>query len=175
MQLPRIGSDGVPAPFAVRKRHHSVDIRGEGACRKMRGNKLGSMRGAIAGGCNSDVVARSDTSVRASLSEKSRNVLGDTPQRSLLLRGSGELSRRKKRQVVQVDMFAGLDRGSCDTDGAAVTDQVRTCWDIAKGELVTCGNECSNRHAESADEYHCTWIQRHASDSYVIRGMQTDR
>ena len=76
LQLRRIGTDRMPAAFAVWKRDDAVDIRGQRFTRVARRDQLGRVCRAVAGRDYGDIVPCSGAAILARVAQEGRRIRG---------------------------------------------------------------------------------------------------
>ncbi len=122
LQLSSVGSDGVPASFAVGKSHHSVDTIGQAARRETFRDKFHRVRRAITGGGYGNVVPGARPPIGARVTEKRRDLGRAHRFRDFNTRV--RLAQRDlfEREIVRMDMLSRMNAHRRLANHAAVTN-----------------------------------------------------
>ena len=174
-QLLGVGTDGMPAALAVRKRHNAIDVGRQGFTRVAGGNRGHGVRGAIGSGHYGDVVARAGAAIFPGIAEKRGDFARRNGQRTLV---RGEIvieSNLLKREIVRMDVSAEPYIRAGAPNHLAIAAHRLAGGNGPQGDLVAGRNRLQHgdRHATGADDR--SGSETHSRDRHIVGGVQSNR
>ncbi len=173
-QLIHVGTEGVPAAFAVGKRDDAIDIGRQRLAIVAARDQVRRVRRAIAGRHHGDVVTRAHAAILARVAEERGGIRACCRHGRFRSREFVVEHQFLEGEVVGVDVASGLDGNLGAADHLPVALHGFAGGDVPQRDLVAGGDGVGRAHRDAVHAKLGAGGQGHAGDRDVVGGVQVD-